>query len=98
MIAFTAGTATVVYLNFGGIQADYAVTLLVVGCLVTLAGQLVTTRLVRALGRRSIIVFMMGLLMAVASGAACFQALRSLAAAQGTRGAMWAWGSICERA
>jgi hypothetical protein len=95
MIAFTAGSAAIVYLNFGGVVMDYAQALLLLGFVVTLAGQLVSTHLVRVLQRRSIIIFAMGLLMLLASVAAVLQMGLS------TREAfehppMWKWGSICK--
>lgn len=95
MIMFTAGSAAVVYLNFGGVVVDYAQALLLLGFVVTLAGQLVATHLVRVLKRRSVIVFAMGLLMLLASVAAVYQMGLSTAAAWQTP-PMWRWGSICQ--
>jgi uncharacterized membrane protein YfcA len=63
MIMFTAGSACLVYSRFGHILYDYAVVLLVLGFLVTLCSQLLTFLLIKLLGRRSIIVFMMVALM-----------------------------------
>uniref|UniRef100_A0A383VY93 Membrane transporter protein n=1 Tax=Tetradesmus obliquus TaxID=3088 RepID=A0A383VY93_TETOB len=96
MIAFTAGSAAVVYVNFGGVVHDYALALLAVGFVITLLGQLVTIRLVKALGRRSVIIFMMGGLMVLASGAAGYQSVVSVAAALHDPRGMWAWGSVCK--
>jgi hypothetical protein len=85
-----------VYINFGGIVVDYALALLAVGFVITLLGQLVTIRLVKALGRRSIIIFMMGSLMVLASVAAGYQSVVSVAAALHDPRGMWAWGSVCK--
>jgi uncharacterized membrane protein YfcA len=97
MIMFTAGSAAVVYINFGGVLTDYALALLVLGFSVTLLGQLMTTRVVKALGRRSVIIFMMSTLMVVASCAAGYQSVLSVMKAVGPGGELWAWGSICNR-
>lgn len=95
MIMFTAGSAAVVYLNFGGVVHDYAQALLLLGFVVTMMGQLVATHLVRVLRRRSIIIFAMGLLMLLASVAATYQMGASTVAAW-QHPPMWVWGSICQ--
>jgi uncharacterized membrane protein YfcA len=96
MIMFTAGSAAIVYVNFGGVVKDYAQALLLLGLVVTLAGQLVATHLVRVLKRRSIIIFAMSLLMLLASVAAVYQmGLSTTAAFQ--QPPMWRWGTICQR-
>lgn len=95
MIMFTAGSAAIVYVNFGGVVRDYAQALLLLGFVVTLAGQLVSTHLVKVLKRRSIIVFAMGLLMLLASVAAIYQMGLSTATAY-QHPPMWKWGSICQ--
>jgi hypothetical protein len=59
MIAFTSLAACLVYADFGLIQWDYGAALLVLGAVASAAGQLATAQLVRALGRRSVIVFLM---------------------------------------
>lgn len=50
------------YANFGMIPADYGAALLCLGLLGSAAGQMATTFVVRALGRRSVIVFLMAAL------------------------------------
>jgi hypothetical protein len=88
--------AAVVYINFGGVVVDYALALLAVGFVITLLGQLFTIRLVKALGRRSVIIFMMGSLMVLATVAAGYQSVVAVGAAlQDPRG-MWLWGSVCK--
>lgn len=95
MIMFTAGSAAIVYVNFGGVVRDYAQALLLLGFLVTLVGQLVATHLVKVLKRRSIIIFAMGLLMLLASVAAIYQmGLSTVTAYQ--HPPMWTWGTICQ--
>lgn len=67
MILFTSASASLVYLSFGGISADYAVALLLLGFVVTLAGQGSTYWLMSRLQRRSIVIIAMASLMLVAS-------------------------------
>ncbi|KAF8071240.1 sulfite exporter TauE/SafE family protein 5 [Scenedesmus sp. PABB004] len=95
MIFFTAGSAALVYAHFGALVLDYAAALCALGFAATLAGQLATTRLVRALGRRSIIVLAMATLTAAATVAAGYAAGVALGVA---RGRWWEWGSICPAA
>jgi hypothetical protein len=63
MIMFTAGSACLVYSRFGQILYDYAVALMLLGFGITLCSQLLTFQLIKLLGRRSIIIFMMVALM-----------------------------------
>lgn len=95
MIMFTAGSAAIVYLNFGGVVRDYAQALLLLGFFVTLVGQLFATHLVKVLKRRSIIIFAMGSLMLLASVAAVLQMGRSTVVAY-QHPPMWKWGTICQ--
>ena len=95
MIAFTAGSACVVYIHFGGLIWSYACVLLVVAFVVTLLGQITTAALVRVLGRRSVIVFAMVLLMGMATGIAVYQAGVNWAKVVREPGKMWRWGTIC---
>jgi uncharacterized membrane protein YfcA len=66
MIMFTAGSACVVYSRFGQILADYGAVLVAFGFCTTLCSQLLTFALIKLLGRRSVIVFMMVILMSIA--------------------------------
>lgn len=66
MILFTAASAAIVYFNFGNIPQDYGISLFTVGFVVTLLGQALTHTLMRALGRRSIIIFAMVVLLVAA--------------------------------
>eukprot|EP00884_Botryococcus_braunii_P020092 jgi/Botrbrau1/6767/Bobra.0057s0003.1 len=65
MICFTAASACVIYLSFGGIPYDYAGAVFAIGVLATLAGQVSTHWLVSHLNRRSIIIIAMAVLMAL---------------------------------
>lgn len=62
MILFTSTSACIVYANFGAIPQDYGAALLVLGALGATVGQLATYWVVKALGRRSVIVFLMATL------------------------------------
>jgi uncharacterized membrane protein YfcA len=66
MIMFTAGSACVVYSRFGQILIDYGAVLVAFGFCTTLISQLLTFALIKLLGRRSVIVFMMVTLMSIA--------------------------------
>ncbi|WIA31149.1 hypothetical protein OEZ86_001161 [Tetradesmus obliquus] len=68
MIMFTAGSACVVYSRFGQILADYGAILVAFGFCTTLCSQLLTFALIKMIGRRSVIVFMMVTLMSIACG------------------------------
>eukprot|EP00882_Tetradesmus_deserticola_P011288 GHRQ01011939.1.p1 GENE.GHRQ01011939.1~~GHRQ01011939.1.p1 ORF type:complete len:216 (+),score=65.04 GHRQ01011939.1:243-890(+) len=66
MILFTAASACVVYSRFGQILADYGAVLVAFGFCTTLVSQLLTFVLIKLIGRRSVIVFMMVTLMSSA--------------------------------
>eukprot|EP00877_Chromochloris_zofingiensis_P012770 jgi/Chrzof1/7747/Cz02g35090.t1 len=80
MIMFTAGSACVIYSRFGGIRWDYGSILLVLGFTITLLGQLLTFYLIKLLGRRSIIIFMMVCLMSIATVIMYYQSEREVEA------------------
>lgn len=65
MCARCAGSASVVYLAWGGVKLDYGVLYVLTGFLVTLAGQLLTYHIIATLGRRSVIIFAMALLLTI---------------------------------
>jgi hypothetical protein len=58
-----AGSACVVFVLFGGIKWDYAVLMIVAAFIVTTGGQLLTFRIIAQLGRRSIVIIAMGILL-----------------------------------
>lgn len=95
MIMFTAGSACVVYSRFGGIPHDYGPLLAILGFLFTFSGQMLTFRLVRMLGRRSVIVYMMGALMAAASLLMLYQSTVVGFQVLSDPGAAWEMGHIC---
>jgi uncharacterized membrane protein YfcA len=96
MILFTSAGASLFYFNAGFVQRDYALALLVTAFVVTWAGQLASQRLVKALGRRSIIVFVMAGMMMVAAVVAVLQSAFATRAAV-REGDLWDWGSVCSR-
>jgi MFS family permease len=54
-----------VYATFGGIKWDYAALMFVTGFLITIAGQLLTYHVIAKLGRRSVIIIAMAMLLSV---------------------------------
>ncbi|KAK9809348.1 hypothetical protein WJX73_008057 [Symbiochloris irregularis] len=94
MILFTAASASVVFLSFGGIPVDYAVAVFVLGLVVTLAGQTACWWLVQRLGRRSIIIFAMAGLMLMSFGFICYTGtLSTLKAVH--EDTLWHFSNIC---
>lgn len=75
MILFTSASASLVYLSFGGISADYAVALLLLGFVVTLAGQGSTYWLMSRLQRRSIVIIAMASLMLLATAVMYYESI-----------------------
>lgn len=75
MIFFTSASASLVYLSFGGISADYAVALLLLGFVVTLAGQGSTYWLMSRLQRRSIVIIAMASLMLLATAVMYYESI-----------------------
>jgi len=96
MILFTSAGASLFYFNAGFVQRDYAGALLLVAFACTGAGQVASQRLVRALGRRSVIVMAMAAMMLAAAAVAVLQGAFAMRAAV-RAGALWQWGSICSR-
>lgn len=98
MILFTAAASFVVYLSFGLYPWDYAVPLMAIGFLATLAGQLATSWLVRAVGRRSLIIFVMAALLGIASVVMVYQSgsqVASVARQAAEAAKLTGFGSIC---
>ncbi len=95
MILMTSSSACLVYFTFGTLQYDYAAVLATVGFLTTFLGQLVVYKLIKLLGRRSIIVFAMALFMAVSSVVVAWQALK-LTSLSARAHELWHWGHICD--
>lgn len=52
-----------VYLTFGGVKWDYAALMMLTGFLVTVAGQMMTYHMIETLGRRSVVVVAMAVLL-----------------------------------
>lgn len=75
MILFTALSASVIYISFGAVKLDYGVAVATVGFLCTLVGQFVVYRMVKMLGRRSIIIIVMVAFMALSASVVTIQAV-----------------------
>ena len=73
MILFTSSAASILYLSFG-VPVDYAKAVFVAGAVFTALGQSLVTRLVRKLGRASIIIIAMALMMVVSPSVVFFEA------------------------
>jgi uncharacterized membrane protein YfcA len=94
MILFTSAGASLFFYNAGFLQRDYATALLAVAFCVTAGGQVASQWLVHALGRRSVIVFLMAAMMVVAAVVAGVQSAFAVRAAVRDHD-LWEWGSIC---
>lgn len=81
MIFFTAGSASIVYLSFGGVKWDYGVVLMMTGFAVTFAGQMFTYYIIEALGRRSIIIIAMALLLTMGCSVMAYESVAAFAEA-----------------
>lgn len=60
-----AGSASVVYLTFGGVKWDYAALMMLTGFFVTGLGQMLTYHVIETMGRRSVIIVAMAVLLSV---------------------------------
>eukprot|EP00891_Asterochloris_glomerata_P002973 jgi/Astpho2/2973/Aster-x0136 len=97
MILFTAASASVIYLTFGGLSWDYAGAVFVLGLIVTLAGQGVCYWLMDRLQRRSIIIFSMAGLLTLSSVVIYWEAVTAVMQAINTH-TLLSFGSICSNA
>lgn len=97
MILFTAASASVIYLTFGGLSWDYAGAVFVLGLVVTLAGQGVCYWLMDRLQRRSIIIFSMAGLLTLSSVVIYWEAVTAVMQAINTH-TLLSFGSICSNA
>lgn len=73
-----AGSASIVYITFGGIQWDYATVMIVTGFAVTVCGQLFTYRVMETCGRRSVIVAAMAALLTIGAAIMVYEVLPAL--------------------
>lgn len=97
MIAFTSSAASITYARFGFVQPDYAAVLLVLGWMSTSTGHLMFSAIMRALGRRSVIVFVMLGLVGFSAAALFANFVRQLQAAIGAH-TLWHLHGICDGA
>jgi hypothetical protein len=72
----------VVYITFGGIKWDYAVLMMLTGFAVTATGQLLTYHIIQTLGRRSVVVIAMALLLSSGALIMAYEIWPALEAAQ----------------
>ena len=71
-----AGSASAIYLTFGGLQSDYASLMVITGFIVTLAGQLLTYHIIAVCGRRSVIIMAMAILLSTGAVIMGYEAAR----------------------
>jgi uncharacterized membrane protein YfcA len=95
MIFFTSAGASAFYINANYVtRPDYALALFGTAFVCTAAGQVCSQKLVKALGRRSVIVFAMAAMMVAAALVAVVQSAFATRAAVAQH-RLWDWGSIC---
>jgi uncharacterized membrane protein YfcA len=73
-----AGSASVVYITFGGIQWDYGALMILTGFFITVLGQKMTYHIIDTLGRRSVVVIAMALLLTVGAGIMAYEIFPAL--------------------
>lgn len=98
MILFTSGAASIVYLHFSYVLPDYGLALFATGFLVTLAGQLLTYKMIKVFRRRSIIIFMMVTLVAASACIMAYQAVDTLVDTAAHPKDLLHLGTICQTA
>lgn len=74
MIMFTSAAACAVYISFGAVRRDYGSVLFLIGAAFTSIGLTLVSRAVAHLGRRSVIVVTMAVLLGVSAAAATYEA------------------------
>jgi hypothetical protein len=95
MLLLTAGSAAIVYAIHGDIAWDYAGVLAGIALCSTLAGQVLVDRIIRRVGRASVLVIVLVVFFAVACALAYYIAVAVTVRAISTSASMWAMGSIC---
>jgi hypothetical protein len=90
-----AGSASVVYITFGGVSWDYACIYIATSFAVTTAGQLFTYYVISRLGRRSIIVAAMAILLSAGAIIMLYEIFPALQAAR--HSGYFRIASICEQ-
>jgi hypothetical protein len=73
-----AGSASVVYITFGGIKWDYGALMILTGFFITVLGQKMTYHIIDTLGRRSVVVIAMALLLTVGAGIMAYEIFPAL--------------------
>jgi uncharacterized membrane protein YfcA len=74
-----AGSASIVYITFGGLQWGYVALMVATGFASTYAGQTLTYHVVEAYGRRSVIVIAMATLLSLGAVTMGYEAVVALA-------------------
>lgn len=69
------------YLTFGGVKWDYAALMMLTGFIVTVVGQKMTYHMIEQLGRRSVVVLAMAVLLTMGSAIMVYEIFPALAAA-----------------
>jgi uncharacterized membrane protein YfcA len=95
MLLFTTSAATIVYAQMGLIPWDYAGLLAAVALVMTLAGQLCIDRLVRAVGRASLVVVLLSGFFCVACALTIYIAATGVVGVVRHPERLTAGGSIC---
>lgn len=69
---------------FGGIKWDYAILMIISGIIITAAGQILTYRIISSLGRRSVILAAMAVLLSVGAVIMVYEVVPVMESAQHT--------------
>ena len=94
-LCICAGSASAVYLTFGGVQWDYALLMMVTAHAVTYAGQKLTYYIIEMWHRRSVVIIAMATLLTV--GAAIMAVSTSFAVERAWPDKFWQFDTFCGR-
>jgi len=94
MIVFTSTSASIVFLSFGNLPLNYAAAVFIVGIVFTMLGQVACYMLMRALGRRSVIVFAMAALMVLSVAVTIYESVIGIISAT-QHHHLWRFGHLC---
>lgn len=95
MVLMTAATSTLVYASFGAVPLPLAWPCGVVGFVAALLGQLVLNSLVKRLNRRSVVVLVMVVFVAIASVVVLTEGVVLTEVAVQAQ-MLWVAGTVCE--
>jgi uncharacterized membrane protein YfcA len=94
MIFFTSISASVVFISFGAVQADYGVALVALGAVATFVGQLLVMWVNHHIQSRALLVFLMATVLGVSSVALAVQGVQATLEAAAAH-ALWHFHNIC---